>query len=206
MHERQVVWIVDDDVAVANLAAHVLTTAGEFECRVFPSSSECLDVMKPGVAACVVSDLRMPNIDGAQLQQRLLAMDDSLSIIFLTGHADVPTAVQLMEQGAVTLLEKPYDNNELVTAVRKAVRRCQLLRHQRAESAETEERLSQLSQDEREVLECMIAGLSNKAIAYKLALSSRTLDRRRQSILQTMGVESVVELAALLERLRTRRA
>lgn len=206
MHERQIVWVVDDDVAVANLAAHVLADVGEFDCRVFLSSRQCLDSMKPGAVTCVVSDLRMPDLDGAQLQKKLLEIDDTVSILFLSGHADVPTAVHLMQQGAVTLLEKPYDNAELVAAVRKAVRRCQLLRHQRAELTETEGRLSQLSDDEREVLECMVAGLSNKAIAYKLALSSRTLDRRRQSILQTMGVETVVELAAVLERLRSLKA
>lgn len=111
-----------------------------------------------------------------------------------------------MEQGAVTLLQKPYNTADLDAAVRKAVTRCQLVRHQQAELLETQQRLERLSQDEREVLDCMVSGLSNKAIAFKLALSSRTLDRRRQSILHTMGVDSVVELAALLERLRARRA
>lgn len=202
MHEREIVWVVDDDEVVATLVGKVLSAVGEFECRVFSSSSEFLKALKPGVAACVVSDVRMPHVDGAQLQKKLLEVDDTISILFLTGHADVPTAVQLMEQGAVTLLQKPYANSDLVAAVRKAVRRCQRIRQQRTELAETQRRLDSLSEDEREVLECMVAGLSNKAIAHKLALSPRTLDRRRSSILQTMKVDSVVELAALLERLR----
>ena len=202
MHEREIVWVVDDEEAVATVAAKVLGGIGEFDCRVFSSPNDFIEALRPGVVACVVSDVRMPHIDGAQLQQKLLEIDDTVSILFLTGHADVPTAVQLMEQGAVTLLQKPYAATDLVNAVRKAVRRCQGLRRQRAELAETQTRLDQLSTDEREVMECMVAGLSNKAIAYKLALSPRTLDRRRSSILQTMGVESVVELAAILERLR----
>ncbi|MCC6511943.1 MAG: response regulator transcription factor [Pirellulaceae bacterium] len=205
MHERQTVWVVDDEESVATLVAKVLTGIGEFECRVFSSSSEFLAALKPGVAACVVSDVRMPNIDGPELQKKLLEIDDSISIVFLTGYADVPTTVQLMEQGAVTLLQKPYEHADLLAAVRRAVRRSEMLRKQRAELTETEERLQRLSSDEREVLECMVGGLTNKAIAYKLALSPRTLDRRRSSILQTMGVASVVELAALLERLRARR-
>ena len=202
MHEQEIVWVVDDDEAVATVAAKVLGGVGEFDCQIFSSPADFLKALRPGVVACVVSDVRMPQIDGAQLQQKLLEIDDSISILFLTGHADVPTAVQLMEQGAVTLLQKPYAPNDLVSAVRKAVRRCQGVRRQRAELAETQTRLEQLSQDEREVMDCMVAGLSNKAIAYKLALSPRTLDRRRSSILQTMGVESVVELAAILERIR----
>jgi FixJ family two-component response regulator len=90
--------------------------------------------------------------------------------------------------------------------VRKAVLRCQKLRQEQAERLESQRRLDMLSEDEREVLQCLVSGLSNKAIAFKLALSPRTLDRRRQTILQTMGVDSVVELASLLERLRGRGA
>lgn len=202
MHEREVVWVVDDEEAVATVAAKTLGNSGEFDCRIFSSPTEFLQALRPGVAACVVSDLRMPQIDGGQLQQKLIEVDDTIAILFLTGYADVPTAVQLMEQGAVTLLQKPYAGEDLVCAVRKAVRQCQALRRERAEIAETKQRLEQLSEDEREVMDCMVAGLSNKLIAYKLALSPRTLDRRRASILHIMGVESVVELAAMLERLR----
>lgn len=202
MPESRIVWIVDDESAVATLAAQVLEQIGEFQCRVFTSSSECLAALRPGVAACVVSDIRMPEVDGRELQQALLSIDPTISILFLTGHADVPTAVQLMEQGAVTLLQKPYEAAHLVAAVCKAVLRCQSLRRQQAERLESQRRLDSLSDEEREVMRCMVAGLSNKAIAFKLALSPRTLDRRRQTILQTMAVDSVVELARLLERLR----
>lgn len=206
MPEPQTVWIVDDEVAVATLVSRHLEDIGEFQCRVFTSSSEFLDTLKPGVAACVVTDIRMPGADGPALQQQLLAVDSTISIVFLTGHADVPTTVQVMEQAAVTLLQKPYEPAELVAAVRKAVLRCQKLRQEQAERLESQRRLDMLSEDEREVLQCLVSGLSNKAIAFKLALSPRTLDRRRQTILQTMGVDSVVELASLLERLRGRGA
>ena len=206
MPEPEIVWIVDDDGAVATVAARILEQAGEFRCRVFTSSSELVDALAPGVAACVVSDIRMPHVDGGQLQQELLAVDQTISIVFLTGYADVPTTVRVMERGAVTLLQKPYQAAELVAAVRKAVKRCELLRRQQVERIESQKRLDSLSEDEREVLQCMVAGLSNKAIAFKLAISPRTLDRRRQNILHTMGVDSVVELASLLERLRGRGA
>ncbi|MGN6546813.1 MAG: response regulator transcription factor [Aureliella sp.] len=204
MDVRHTVWVVDDDSSVATLAARLLEASGEFACRIFTSPRTLLSALGPGATECVVSDVRMPDIDGAQLQRQLREVDPTTSILFLTGHADVPTTVQLMEQGAVTLLEKPYQPEKLVSAVRKAVSRCEQLRHAHEEVLDTQARLQQLSPDEREVLDCMVAGLTNKAIAHKLALSSRTLDRRRQNILQTMGVESVVELAALLERVRSR--
>ncbi len=202
MHEPEIVWVVDDEEAVATFVAKVLAGIGEFDCRIFSSPAEFLEALRPGVVACVVSDLRMPQIDGAQLQQKLLEIDDTVSIVFLTGHADVPTAVELILKGAVTLLQKPFAPPDLVSAVRKAVRQCRDLRQQRAEIADTKRRMELLSEDEREVMECMVAGWSNKVIAHKLALSPRTLDRRRSSILQTMGVESVVELASMIERLR----
>lgn len=204
MDARHTVWVVDDDSSVATLAARLLESSGEFNCRVFTSPRILLSAIAPGVTECVVSDVKMPDIDGAQLQRQLREVDPTTSILFLTGHADVPMTVELMEQGAVTLLQKPYEPDKLVSAVRKAVNRCEQLRHAQEEVLDTQARLERLSDDEREVLECMVSGLTNKAIAHKLALSSRTLDRRRQNILQTMGVESVVELAALLERMRSR--
>ena len=204
MDARHTVWVVDDDSAVATLAARLLESSGEFICRVFTSPRILLSAIAPGATECVVSDVKMPEIDGAQLQRELREVDPTTSVLFLTGHADVPTTVELMEQGAVTLLQKPYEPDKLVSAVRKAVNRCGQLRHTQEEVLDTQARLERLSQDEREVLERMVSGLTNKAIAHKLALSSRTLDRRRQNILQTMGVESVVELAALLERMRSR--
>lgn len=204
MDARHTVWVVDDDSSVATLAARLLESSGEFHCRVFTSPRILLSAIAPGAAECVVSDVKMPDIDGAQLQRQLRQVDPTTSILFLTGHADVPTTVELMEQGAVTLLQKPYEPDRLVSAVRKAVNRCEQLRHAQEKVLDTQARLERLSDDEREVLECMVAGLTNKAIAHKLALSSRTLDRRRQNILQTMGVESVVELAAVLERMRSR--
>lgn len=204
MLQPRVVWIVDDEHAVATVAARILEAIGEFDCRVFTSSSEFLAAVRPGIAACVVSDICMPEVDGRELQRKLLSVDATISILFLSGHADVPTTVELMEQGAVTLLQKPYEPADLVAAVRKAVKRCDLLRRQGLEHLEAQTCLDSLTDDEREVLECMVSGLSNKAIAFKLALSPRTLDRRRQAILRRMRVSTVVELASLLERLRSR--
>ena len=204
MLDRHPVWVVDDDSSVANLAARFLEASGEFACRVFTSPRNFLATLQPGAAECVVSDVKMPEIDGAQIQRELLKVDATISILFLTGHADVPTAVQLMEKGAITLLQKPYEPAQLVSAVRRAVVRFEQLRQSQTEAQETQARLDRLTEDQREVLQCMVAGLTNKAIALRLSLSPRTLDRRRQSVLHTMGVESVVELAARLERMRAR--
>ncbi len=125
MHEHEIVWVVDDDEAVATVAAKVLGGVGEFDCQIFSSAGRISKSTPSWCVACVVSDVRMPHIDGTQLQQKLLEIDDTVSILFLTGHADVPTAVQLMEQGAVTLLKSPM---LLMTWFAQCAKRCDVVR------------------------------------------------------------------------------
>lgn len=191
------VCIIDDESTVRTLTSQIVSAAG-FRVSAFGSAEEFFRSVDPTEADCVVTDLRMPGVDGKQLFHRLHAADKQLSVVFLTGYADIRTAVRLMQDGALTLLEKPYDVIELTDTVGQAVRRTRQLRGRSAAAAEARRRLAQLDSDERDVLECIMTGLPNKAIVARLQISPRTLDRRKQSIFQKLGVESVSELARLV--------
>lgn len=195
------VFVVDDVPEIVDLACRMLQAAGGFDCRCFTSTEKLLEEFLPQQVDCVLSDLKMPR-DGAELQREIAVLDPLLSFVFISGHADVKTAVRLMEQGALTLVEKPFTAKELVSAVTRGAERTRQLRSRQSNQIEAAARLATLSPDEREVLECLVAGLPNKSIAHNLSLSSRTVDRRRQNILQKMQVDSVVELVAVVTRLR----
>jgi two-component system response regulator FixJ len=195
------VCVVDDDPAVLELTCGVLRTHG-FDVRGYDGAEEFLAQLDEKNVACVVTDLQMPNVDGGELLQRLRARVNVVSVIVVTAHADVRTAVRLMEEGATTLLEKPFQPDELFAAVDRAVRATQSRRIAEERLAEARRNFAELTPDEREVLECMVAGAANKAIAAQLHLSMRTVDRRRRAVLTKMEVDSVSELAALVTKLR----
>jgi two-component system response regulator FixJ len=195
------VCVVDDDPTVLDLTCRVLESHG-YEVRGYAGAEEFLQELDEKRLACVVTDLRMPNVDGGELLQRLRARVSVVSVIVLTGHADVRTAVRLMEEGATTLLEKPFQPNELFVAVDRAVRATQTRRATEERLAQARRNFAELTTDEREVLECMVAGLLNKSIASQLQLSMRTVDRRRRAVLTKMEVDSVSELATLIAKLR----
>lgn len=202
MTERDCVFVVDDDPAICQVTRQILESAGEFDCQTFTSPAAALESLGTPRLGCVVTDWRMPLIDGTEFQQKLCSADASLSVVFMSGYADVPMAVQLMQQGAVTVIEKPFAPEALIDAVRRAVERTRARRGKEEEIVAIVARYEQLSCEERDVLECLIAGMSNKFICDRLSLSRRTLDRRRQSIFEMMGVSSRAELAALMQRSR----
>lgn len=193
------IYVVDDDVAVLQSVKAVLA---ELNCEItcYQSAEQFLTnaaIDKPG---CLITDLQMPGISGLELHQRLVQAQSALSVVVVTGVADVPTAVTVMRTGAVTLLEKPYESAELLQAVKDAL----AMSHQRWQQALTQrtvlQRLSQLSVEERQIMDAMLANKTNKSISQQLEISMRTVDRRRSTILEIMGVKSVAELAACLSR------
>lgn len=202
MTPSSLIYVVDDEPAVADVVCHYLQAAGEFNCRCFTTTEQLLAEFHADAVDCVVADLRMPGIGGCGLHQRLLQLDPLLSVVFISGYADVKTAVQVMERGAVTLLEKPFTSEQLVAAVRRGAQRTRHLRTQQADRREGEMRLRSLTSDERDVLDSIVAGVSNKIVCHKLSISPRTLDRRRRSILDKMRVSSPAQLIALVVRLR----
>lgn len=192
--------VIDDDPAVLEMACCCLRSSGDIECAGYRNAAEFLSQFEPGKVDCIVADLRMPQLDGGELQKQILERDPLVSFVFVTGFADVRTAVRLMEQGAFTLLEKPFLPEALTNAALAAAERTRQRRSQQYSKQEAELLLGALTDDEYKILECVMAGLPNKAIAHQLTLASRTVDRRRQSILQKLKVKSVAELAATVAR------
>lgn len=197
MAEPTTIYVVDDDEAVL-LSVNALLSQHGYIVRCYLSAAEFLADASLDNCGCLVTDVQMPDINGMELQRRLLSADSPLSVVVVTGVADVPMAVELMKSGAVTLLEKPYDHNDLLEAVRNGLaasrEHWETIHRQRGVA----ERLATLTDEEREVMNLMVAGKPNKAIARGLKLGMRTIDRRRQSVLKKMGVDTVPELALLL--------
>ncbi|MEZ6100972.1 MAG: response regulator [Pirellulaceae bacterium] len=192
--------VVDDSPKILDLVCRILTASGEFDCVGYGNGAEMLARFRPGELDCVLTDLKMPEVDGEQLHRRLAQLDPMLSVVIVTGYADVKTAVRLMEQGTFTLLEKPFSAADLRTIAERAAERTRQRRRDLQPRLEEAARISLLSEEEREVLDGIIAGLPNKAIAYQLAISPRTLDRRRQSVMKKLQVNSAAEVAALVAR------
>jgi two-component system response regulator FixJ len=192
-----IVHVIDDDPEVLESLSYLLSAHGYAQ-RLFPSAEEFLqsyDAQQPG---CLITDLQLGGMSGAELQERLLADGSEMPIIVLTGHACVQMAVQLMERGAWKVLLKPCDPDQLLIAVKGGLARDRELRERRRRRGDVRLRLDTLSEEERQVLDAMLADLPNKAIAEQLGLSRRTVDRRRRSVLDKMRATSVPELATLL--------
>ncbi len=198
---KHLVCVVDDDPGVRKVTCSLLEATGEFQCQSYASGKELLNSEALDVVGCVVTDLKMPEIDGLELQKLLREKDKCVALVVVTGHADIATAVKLLRQGAANILQKPFDSNELVVAVREAAKRTEKLRDQWQKIEVSKTNYAKLSDEEREVLKLLVAGVPNKAIPGQLCMSSRTFDRRKQSCMATMQVASVVDLATLMSRI-----
>jgi two-component system, LuxR family, response regulator FixJ len=188
-----IVHVVDDEEAVRKSLAFLLTTAG-FTVRMHKSAAEFLDVAKDLENCCLVTDLRMPGIDGVELLRRLKSDHKHIPSIVITGHGDVPMAVEAMKAGALDFIEKPFADDVLIDAIRLAA--LQIAGHlsDRHDASAIKERLELLSDREREVLAGVVAGLPNKTIAYDLNISPRTVEVHRANVMQKMQAKSLPEL------------
>jgi two-component system response regulator FixJ len=196
MSNGAVVHLIDDDEDIRRALAFLLGTAG-LAVRVHESALkflENLDTLQPG---CIVSDVRMPGMDGLELQQKLKAMGVEMPIIIMTGHADVPLAVQAMKAGAVDFIEKPFDDEILLSAIRIALDVYDKSGQSSTEIAQIQARLDTLSAREREVLVGLLAGHANKTIAYDLELSPRTVEVHRANVMSKMKARSLSELVRM---------
>lgn len=189
--------MIDDDQPVLDSLVELVSAAG-FHAQPYSSAEDFLDNFNALTPGCIVTDLRLAGMSGQDLQRRLMDVDCPLPLIVVTGHATVPVAVQIMEHGAVTLLQKPYKPSELLAAIQRALVRPPTVRPSDAQLAELRQRLTTLSHEESQVMRLLLEGRTNKVIAATLELSMRTVDRRRRSVLDKVGVESVPELARLV--------
>ena len=191
-----VVHVIDDDDAVRHSLEFLLRTA-KLEVRAYDSAAAFLNAL-PGLAAgCVVTDVRMPDLSGIDLLRRLRERGVSMPVIVMTGHGDVPLAVEAMKLGAVDFFEKPFDDDALLVAVRAALGAFEKGARQEAERSELHARLDTLSAREREVLDGLVAGLPNKIIAYDLGISPRTVEIYRANVMTKMKAGSLSELVRM---------
>jgi two-component system, LuxR family, response regulator FixJ len=184
-----------------HVTSSLLEETGEFECQRFGSGEEMFARTDLAEVSCVLSDLRLPNMDGLELQSILRQKDPCVTLVVMTGHADISTAVKLIRRGATNLLQKPYDTAELIIAVREAVRRTNRMRLQWSQIEAAKANYETLTEEERDVVRLLVNGVPNKAIPTQLCMSSRTFDRRKHSAMVRMQVASVVDLATLIARI-----
>lgn len=195
------ICVVDDDPGVCRLTCGVLEELGDFECLPFSSGNDLFAEAPLSEVSCVISDLRMPVMDGLQLLEILREREPCITLLIVTGQADIATAVKLMRRGATNLLQKPYETSELLQAVREAVQRTEKMRSQWAKLEIAKSNYDALTDEERDVVGLLVAGVPNKIIPSQLCMSSRTFDRRKQSAMTRMQVASVVDLATLMARI-----
>jgi len=197
------VFVVDDDAAVCRALELLMRSVG-LRAETYPSAEDFLEVFDAERPGCLLLDLRMPGMSGIDLQQQLAERGSALPVIVLTGHAEVPVAVQMMKAGAADFIEKPFQDQLLIDRVHECLAHDARQREQ-ARMAETiDARLSRLSPREHQVVEGVMAGKPSKAIASELGISPKTVDVHRARVMDKVGVGSLAELVRLVLRARGR--
>lgn len=201
--EQSLVYVIDDDASVRAGLDRLLRSVG-MTVMSFASTREFMQSTRPDLPACLVLDIRMPGQGGLEFQREHAAAGDPLPIIFITGHGDVPMAVQAMKAGAVEFLSKPFREQELLDAINLAIEKDRLRRGEAAVERELRERLASLSAGERSVMELVVSGLLNKQIAGILKLSEITVKVRRGQVMRKMQAGSLAALVRMADRLGIR--
>lgn len=199
MTAPQMIHVVDDDEAIRESIEFLLDSAG-MPVRTYESAAALLerkDALEPG---CILTDVRMPGLSGLELVDKLKELGVLHPVIVLTGHADVPLAVQAMKAGVVDFLEKPFDDEALLGAIRTACARARGMENQDAERTQLLHRLAQLTPRERDVFDAIVAGDSNKAAALRLGISPRTVEIYRANVMAKMEARSLSDLVRMALR------
>jgi len=192
VNEPLIVHLIDDDEGVREGLTILLAEAG-FMVRAYKSGVDFLETLSQVTSGVIVSDIRMPGIDGLELQQRLKTARNALPLVFMTGHGDIQMAVHAIKEGASDFIEKPFDDQILINAIRTAVKR-KGPAPAPLSSGEAVERLALLTPREKEVLDCLVIGKLNKITAHELGMSIRTVETHRARIMQKMQARSLSEL------------
>lgn len=195
--DTPIVYVVDDDDAMRDSLAFLIGSVG-YACSCHPSAEDFLACHHPGRPGCLVADIRMPGMSGLDLQRALNERGATLSIIFVTGHGDIPMAVRALRAGAIDFLEKPFNDQVLLDRIGEAVRASHEATLRQNRHAEIALRLGGLTPRERAVLERVAGGKPNKVIAAELSISQKTVEVHRHNVMSKMGVRSAAELARLI--------
>jgi FixJ family two-component response regulator len=197
--DNPIVFLVDDDPRVREALCSLISSVG-LRVAAFSSAAEFLEFEKPDAPSCLVLDLELPDVNGLELQ-RELAGGEAPPIIFITGHADVPSSVRAMKAGAIEFLPKPFGEQELLQAIGAAVALDGTARQKRSELAELKKGYSSLTPREREVLPFVVAGFANKETGAELGTSEITIGVHRGQIMRKMGAHSLAELVRMADKL-----
>jgi two-component system, LuxR family, response regulator FixJ len=196
MSGEATVYVIDDDEAVRESLAFLLASA-RVPVRTFDSAQAFLASLADLDPGCVITDVRMPGMDGLELLQQLRAKRVQLPVIVVTGHGDVPMAVEAMKIGAADFLEKPFDDDVLLASVRAALNRHEKDAHREAERKQVLDRMAALSTRERQVFDALVQGHPNKVIAFDLGISPRTVEIYRANVMTKMHANSLSDLVRM---------
>jgi two-component system, LuxR family, response regulator FixJ len=195
--KKPVIMVVDDDAGVRSAMRALLKSVG-LESQLFTSAREFLAAYQPAQPGCLLLDIRMPGMSGLELQQQLNLRGAVLPVIFMTGHGDVPMAVEAMQQGAFDFLQKPFRDQDLLDRIQRALVKDAESRATLGEHSRIRIHLESLTAREREVLDLLTQGKQNKAIAQDLGVSPRTIEIHRARVMEKMDAQSVAELVRMM--------
>jgi RNA polymerase sigma factor (sigma-70 family) len=199
---KPTIFIVDDDPSVRESTELMLKSVG-FNVKTFVSAQDFLKANVQEGLGCLILDVRMPGMSGLDLQEKLVSAKKPLSVIFITGHGTVPMSVRAMKAGAIDFLQKPFDEQDLLDAINRAITQQRERKSKKDEADELQQRLKALTPREYEVFSLLVTGMANKEIAYKLGTSERTVKAHRAQIMEKMNAGSLADLVRFAEKLKT---
>ena len=196
MQPEPIIYVIDDDDAVRQSLEFLLRTAGH-TVHGFESAKAFLEILPELRSGCIITDVRMPEISGIDLLRKVKELGADIPVIVITGHGDISLAVEAMKLGAVDFLEKPFDDDQLLAALKSTLSRDADMAERKAEITEINDKLAALSNRERQVLEGLVAGNANKTIAFDLGISPRTVEIYRANLMTKMAANSLSDLVRM---------